>query len=66
MSDVREEYVVADEHLRECERCRNAYREERNFGDMLDTDLTEPSKKLDEKLMMKLKISRCRRKGNQT
>lgn len=51
---------AVEEHLRECEHCRNSYCEETNFGDMLDTHLMEPSKKLDEKLMMKLKISRLK------
>jgi hypothetical protein len=55
--EVRE---AVEEHLRECENCRIAYEEETGFGDILNAEVEPPSKKLDEKLMMKLKISRLK------
>jgi hypothetical protein len=48
-------------HLDECEDCRSVYESESNFTDILKKDPDkQPSKKLDEKMMLRLKVSRLR------
>lgn len=57
-SEVRE---AVRQHLDECEECRGVYESESNFTDILKKDPDEhPSKKLDEKMMLRLKVSRLR------
>jgi hypothetical protein len=57
-SEARE---AVRQHLDECEECRNVYESESNFTDILKKDPDEHnSKKLDEKMMLRLKVSRLR------
>ncbi|MDP4089256.1 MAG: zf-HC2 domain-containing protein [Bacillota bacterium] len=56
--EVRE---AVEQHLGGCENCRHMYDSGLNFNDILKKDPDEqPSKKLDEKLMLRLKVSRLR------
>lgn len=56
--EVRE---AVEEHLKDCVECRNIYECGENFNDILKNGVDmQPSKKMDEKLMMKLKISRLK------
>jgi uncharacterized membrane protein YkoI len=48
------------EHLCECEDCRGIYESGISLPDVVKEKLPEPSERLDEKMMMKLKLSRLR------
>ncbi|MFL0245595.1 hypothetical protein [Candidatus Clostridium stratigraminis] len=48
------------EHLCECEECRAIYESGNSLPDLVKEKLPEPSERLDEKMMMKLKLSRLR------
>lgn len=52
---------AVDEHLKNCSSCREVYEKETGFDDILkNTSVEQPSKKLDERLMLKLKIARLK------
>jgi hypothetical protein len=49
------------EHLKECSECRRVYEDGTDFQDIIKKDTDEqPSRKMDEKLMLKLKIKRLK------
>jgi len=48
-----------EDHLKECDTCRNTYESEDGFeGNLLDTVKETPSNQVDEGLFLKLKIKR--------
>lgn len=49
-----------EEHLTECEECRRTYESGVSLPDALEERIPEPSEKLDEKMLLKLKLSRLR------
>jgi len=53
---------ATDEHLSDCKACNTYYTEQNKYAEILELDkeLIEPSNKLDEKLMIKLKFRKLR------
>lgn len=56
--EVRE---AVEEHLKDCEECRRYYEDGTSISEAIKKDIVEePSKKLDERMLLKLKVGRLR------
>ena len=52
--------TAVEEHLNQCEECRDVYQSERDFTDIIKQDIDKPSEKMDKKMFSRLKLLRMK------